>query len=39
MSILFERMEKEIIHLKALYDNVSIVGSPPDVGRLREIFA
>lgn len=38
MPILFERMENEIESLKAAYRNVAIVGSPPDVGRLREIF-
>ena len=38
MPILFERMEKEIRHLKSQYDNASVVGSPPDVGELREMF-
>lgn len=38
MPILFERMQNEIESLKAAYRNVSIVGSSPDVGKLREIF-
>jgi hypothetical protein len=31
-------MENEIESLKAAYRNVAIVGSSPDIGRLREIF-
>lgn len=31
-------MENEITHLKSEFHNASIVGSPPDIGRLREIF-
>lgn len=38
MPILFERMENEIESLKAAYRNVAVVGSPPDIGELREIF-
>lgn len=38
MPILFERMENEIESLKAAYKNVSIVGSAPDVGELRQVF-
>lgn len=38
MTKLHERMEKEINSLKADFEKVSIIGSTPDIGTLRENF-